>query len=394
MTMSDDADVLIAGGGLSGMSLAAHLHHGGPPGLRILVVDDGSRPLAQRSWACWGHAPGLLDAAVERRFDALRVRTAGAERRLRLDAYTYQVVTGRRLETVVRRLTMSPRAAPGPAGATIFIRGRIESVEDSPRGPARVTVDGRQITASWVMDSVRPDPRDRTPAGWMSFTGWHVATPGDVFPPEPMLMDFRTPQGDGLSFVYVLPRSPREALVEHTCLSATAARTDTPGAEDALDTYLRQVLAAGRYHVTGSECGVLPLSPRRPRRRRSPHVLAIGQVGGLVKASTGYAYGRVQRDSEDVTRSLVRHGHPFALPRPPARLRWLDSALLRVLAHAPSAIEPAFSRLFDEECADPVLRFLDEDSTPAQQARIMCGMACGPFLWALVPVRAWRPSPS
>ena len=191
-----------------------------------------------------------------------------------------------------------------------------------------VVVDGRPVESAWAFDSVlAPLPPAEVSLG---FDGWEVETEGDVFDPAtPTLMDFRTPQHGGLRFVYVLPVSARRALVEHTRFGSEAA----PDA-DGVPRYLEDVLRAGSFIVLRREAGILSLQPRFPSPR-SGRVVPIGNRGGLLKASTGYAYARIQRDSAAIARSLVRDGHPFDRPRTRARHRFLDATLLGLISNRP-----------------------------------------------------------
>jgi len=82
--------------------------------------------------------------------------------------------------------------------------------------------------------------------------------------------------------------------------------------------------------------------------------MSIGAAGGMVKASTGYAFSRIQRDSADIAdiaESLVRHGHPFATHAARPRFRLLDAILLEVLDRDPTQLELAFARLFSRNPA-------------------------------------------
>jgi glycine/D-amino acid oxidase-like deaminating enzyme len=49
-------------------------------------------------------------------------------------------------------------------------------------------------------------------------------------------------------------------------------------------------------------------------------------------------FRRIQRDSVAIARSLVRHGHPFHLPRPARRDGLLDALLLDVLDRDPAQL--------------------------------------------------------
>ncbi len=350
--------IVIAGGGMSGLSLAAHLS-----GWPVTVVDDGSRDLERMAWASWSDRPGLLDAAVSRSFDRIRVHAGGRTRVVGLGRYRYRVVRGADLARVVRELAPTCR----------FRHGHVDLVEDG-----RVVVDGERVPARWVFDSVggpMPDPDCR-----LVFRGWHVRAERPVFDPDvPTLFDFRTPQS-GASFVYVLPVDPHRALVEHT--SFARGPVDTAVQREALREYLSDVVGTGGHEVDREEAAELPLSSRTTPRRRG-NVLAIGARGGLVKASTGYGYQRVQRDSAAIARSLRRHGHPFDLPVPPARFPLYDGVLLDVVAAEPARLEQAFAALFRHPTAEPALRFLDERTSPAAEWRLFAAMPAAVYLSAV-----------
>jgi lycopene beta-cyclase len=359
-------DAVIAGGGLAGLSLAAHLAAYGWGDRRVLVVDDG-RPSA-RSWGFWSTGGGLLDAAVSRSYAAVRIDADGTPRRLALDPYRYRVVRRADLSTVVRRL-LEPLPGFG------FREGTVERVE--PDGT--VTVDGRAVHASWAFDSVTRRPGGTAVDARLAFTGWAVRAPCPVFDPAtPVLFDFRTPQGGGARFLYVLPDDPYQALVELTAFVPRHGRVPD-GSERA--TALRAYLP-GAVEVLRTESAVLPLRTK-PLPRKAGRVLTIGTAAGLVKASTGYAYQRIQRDSAAIARSLARYGDPFHTGPVRRRYRLLDAVLLDVFDRDPPSLQRAFARLFAALPAATVLRFLDEDSRPGDLLRIMAALPPLPYLAAL-----------
>lgn len=361
---------MIAGGGASGLSLACHLAAGGWGERRVLVVDDGSRPLADRRWAFWSTDTGLLGDAVRCAFDRLRVHAAGRDLDVPLGRYRYRVVAGPDLR---RRAADILARAPGFRP----LHGHVESVRDTPDG-AEVVVDGRPVRARGAFDSVLDPPAATSPPAVLSFTGWEVETDVDEFDPVPVLLDFRIPQDGEARFVYVLPSGPRRVLVEHTRFAGDADAVDTGGA---LADYLERVVGVRSYRVVRREGGVLPLRVPTPRPGTG-HVLPIGVRGGMLKTSTGYAYARIQQDSAAIASSLARHGHPFDLPQARRRHRFLDAVLLDVLVHEPARLEQAFQRLFSRNPGDRVLRFLDEDTSPVEEALLIATLPPAPFLRA------------
>lgn len=369
-------DAVIAGGGLSGLSLAAQLAAGPWRDRSVLVVDDASRQPSAVAWAGWSARPGLLDAAVSGTYHRVRVHAGGSSRLVPLGRYRYQLVHRRDLDRVVLdRL----RGCPGFA----VLDGRVERVGDADGG-AEVVVDGQVVRASWAFDSVSALPTAGEPDARLAFTGWRVRCERPAFEPAtPTLFDFRTPQAGGARFVYVLPHDRHRALVELTEFVPRRAGPPRPAERaEALGGYLDEVVRAGGYEITGTESAVLPLHVRAPARRVG-HVLAIGARGGLIKASTGYAYQRIQRDSAAIAASLARHGHPFALPRPRRRYRLLDAVLLEVLDRDPAQLERAFARLFLANPAERVLRFLDEETRLRDELRLVASLPPGPYVRAL-----------
>ncbi|MCP2244072.1 lycopene cyclase family protein [Lentzea aerocolonigenes] len=361
--------IVIAGGGMSGLSLAAHLavaDHRHP----VVVIDDGSRPLDTTTWASWSSRPGLLDAAASRWFDKIRVHVNGRTTVLRLGRYRYRVVRGADLAAVVRRYT-------DPLRHFTYEHGHVDGFTDGG-----LTVDGRFLRARWVFDSVIGPEEESPPDGELVFRGWRVASERAAFDPEiPTLFDFRTSQAHGASFVYVLPDDAHHALVEHTSFVAAGTPPDETAQKEALAEYLEEVAGTGHYEIDREEHAVLPLRAAPPTRQHD-HVLTIGARGGLLKASTGFAYERVQRDSAAIAESMRRHGHPFDLPRAPARFRLFDGVLLDVVTREPAQLERAFGALFRYRTAEPALRFLDEETVVPQELQLFAGMPAATYLAA------------
>lgn len=404
---SERIDVVVVGAGAAGLSLVCHLAASGWAGSAVLL-DDGAVPLEQRAWAYWSRGDLLLDPAASALFDRFRVQGPGFARLVRLVRYRYRTVTGADLDARAARLLA---CTPGIAR----VRGRATRILDGDDG-ARVLVDlgdgapPAVLSATWVFDSVGLDGAAAAAGAGphLEFLGHRVETEVDTFDADtPTLMDFRTDQSRGLAFVYVLPTSARAALVELTRFvvpppgraagtgaggtGAGAAGVDdraASGADRTLPEDVRNLLSIGAHEVIGVERGRIPLVVR-PAARRTAHVVPIGIPGGMVKASTGYAYERIQRHSAAIAGSLVRHGQPFDVPRPSRRHRVLDALLLDVVREEPELALRMFDRLFAANPSELVLRFLDEDTSRLEELALIGTLPPAPFLRALA--RRLRP---
>ena len=121
--------------------------------------------------------------------------------------------------------------------------------------------DGQRISARHVVDT-RPPSRRPQSILWQSFRGDYVTAERDVFDPTTaVLMDFDQESADGVQFVYVLPTSRRDALVETTVFGAA------PLSPDALRERHAQRLQAqvgSGFRAQRKEHGVLPMGHARP----------------------------------------------------------------------------------------------------------------------------------
>ncbi len=362
--------MIVVGGGLSGLSLAVRLAKTGNA-RRVLIIDDEQDSITRRNWGFWAASPGWGSPAVTSAWTAMSIRAAGTRVSTSILPLRYWSVNGSAMRDTARALL--------DASHIQTLRAHVSDVRDG-LGFATVVTEGKEIRARWVFDSRPPDaPRART---WMTFLGRRVATCGPAFDPQEMtFMDFRAPQRCGAVFAHVLPRTDREAFVEVVAIAPTATATDL---DRHLIEYLREVCGGTSWAVLDSESGRLPLDA--PRIRPGRHVVPIGRRAGMLKASTGYAFARVQRHSECIYRSLTTHGHPFAVPRARLHYAWMDAVLLEVAREDPAAIGPALASLFRDNDVSTVLRFLDEDASPLDLLRVVTSLPASPFARAALRV--------
>ena len=125
-------------------------------------------------------------------------------------------------------------------------------------------------------------------------------------------------------------------------------------------------------------------------RRGGQRVMRTGTKGGRVKASTGFAFLRTQRDSERIVRSLEKHGHPFAVPAPPRRYATFDAMLLSILDRTPDRGRDIFVDLFEKNPLPRIWRFLDEEAGVLENLKLMASVPWVPFIAAWFGVRLRR----
>ncbi len=424
---------VIAGGGAAGLSLALRLarrtefRHSS-----ILVVDRERKSRNDRTWCYWATDPGLFGELAQRRWDRMRFIGGGLDLDLALAPYRYYMLRSDRFySSVIAELDAAPnvellRAEIGEMdddGGRVTVRLSPPAGDDSHRGqppaagehsgspggaagagPGGTTPEATQGAGSIERDLTEPlavscdylfdgawDYGRFVAGRWVDATKHHslkqhflgrvVRAARDTFEVDrATLFDFRTPQRGIMRFVYTMPLNPREALVEYTIFSDDLLAP--PEYDRALNEYLREIVGLDTWQVLEEESCVIPMTDYPFERRPSPRVLRIGTKGGMAKASTGYAFARIQRDSDAIVGSLVRVGHPFDLPGLSRRYRLLDSIMLQVLHRHGDRAEEVFTRLFARNTVQRVFGFLDEDESLWGNLRLMSTVPIPLFLRA------------
>jgi lycopene beta-cyclase len=366
------AEVVVVGAGAAGLALACLLGEQG--GVEVVLVDAPPGPARSpdRTWCSWQTGPTDWEGAVTARWRRVEVHAPDGEARTYdLAPLDYTMVRSRDYERVAsQRLT----------------RTGVERVEALVPG---ITADGRvegaDLQGRWVFDT-RPTPpvQQGRVALLQHFRGWTVRTAQDRFDPSVAgLMDFRPPQPrGGVAFGYVLPTSPREALVEYTEFSR-AVLTDE-AYESALNDWTAGGLELGPFEVLDVEQGAIPMTDAPFPRRVSERVFRLGAAGGATRPSTGYTFAATQRQARAVAAAL-RDGRE---PEPPAaysaRHLRMDALLLRALDGGFLDGAAFFAQLFERQPAERVLRFLDGSTSLSEDLAVMASAPRAPMLRALL----------
>lgn len=366
--MSPDAprqQVRILGDGCAALSLAARADELAGFDLH-LVRPEGAPAESDHIWGFWD-SPGLSTAS----------------RMARAKWHSWSIVTDGG-EAVMRSATR-PYAALHRRQWTGHCRDVAERIGVGVRD-----WDATGDDAEVVFDSRPP----RVPHGMMlqHFLGLEVRSRKAVFDPETaILMDFRVDQSRGMHFIYLLPFSATEALVESTLFTPSVC----PDAyyHQAISTYLGDHFGLTDFETGRTERGVIPLGTLP---RRDPAIPGIGGNGGAIRPSSGYAFPFIQKQIDRAI-STVRSGGRLCFDVPHRKVDlWMDSVLLTVLRHWPERAPELFLRMGRALDGDEFARFLSGEADWPLRMKVVMAMPKWPFLRGLVRMPAGvprRPAP-
>jgi len=378
-----DADIVIAGAGLSGLSLAVALLDAGlPASARILLIDPRESLTGEdRTWCYFDVEPHAFESAVSHRWSRWRVRDAGAEVVRASAGITYCHIPGERLYAHA----LARIAAAGPQ-VRVLLGTRVDSLDD--RGAhVEVQTGSGLLRTRLAMDSRPPALTDtpvrdagdgaRNPAHiqlLQHFRGRFVHSATPVFDADTVtLMDFDVMRDEGIHFVYVLPFDAHTALVESTFFTERVLHRSVY--EAAIDRWLAERLPGHTFETRREEQGVIPMTTAPFDAWPSPRVVRIGTAGGHAKPSTGYVFLAVQRFVRAFAPRVIAALRADTYAEPPAvrsvRTTALDAIFLSYLRRHPERAARTFFHLFDRVSPASLVRFLSDAGSLSDDLRVM-----------------------
>ena len=370
----NDAEVAILGGGCAGLSLAVALARVSPA-CRVHVLEERTAYVRDRTWCLWNAEPHPFESCVTHSWNRWRVRLQGESVLRQSDRYAYQHIPADRFYDVALR------SIAASSQQQITLGTRVESVVPDGRG-FRIETDRGSLQAARVFDSRPQANSSGTQTGGLvqRFSGWHVVTERPCFDSSTVeLMDFQPSDIAGRTiFFYTLPFSANEALVEATYLDHPELAA--ANAEDALAAWLENVTGGTAYQVAFREHGALRMQTARhaDRDARSSTCQRIGTAGGRVKASSGYAFLRIQRQSAAIANALAGGVNP-PTQLEPRRYEVLDRVFMKALRRDSTAAPGYFLELFRKVPPDALVRFLSECGSPGETIKVAFALPKFPF---------------
>lgn len=378
----NEYDYIIAGAGCAGISLLLHLMQ--EPTMRnkkILLVDSDSKSSNDHTWCYWEAKGGFFENIVHHRWKKLIFHSDKASIPLAIDPYTYKMIRSIDLYDYAKNMTLKRTNVS-------WIQASISSVGNE-NNLAYVIADGIKYIAQYVFNSIMFDDEkkafeeDNCYKLLQHFKGWVIETTQPVFnADEATFMDFRVGQELGATFVYVLPTSPRTALVEYTFFNEKLLEKDAY--DNLLKDYLKQYWGLTEYTITETEYGIIPMTNHQFKSHEG-NVINIGTAGGWTKASSGFTFQFIQKKTKDIVKELLKNELPVIKKSlSQKRFDLYDATLLNVLVNRKMTCRDVFYLLFSKQKASTILRFLDNETTLGEDLKILSSVPTNIFLPAVL----------
>ncbi len=344
---------------------------------QILLIDADDKRTNDRTWCFWETDAGAFEDIVYKQWQQIDFCSNSFSGRFDIAPYTYKMIRGKDLYThVFDQVQQSPNI--------VFLQEKVNKVY-SRHQTAIVETSSGTFTAAYVFNSIIFVPEDWRQSGSLlqHFKGWMIKTEQNTFNEKvATMMDFRLRPAEENTFVYVLPVSETQALVEYTVFSPALLESEMY--TNGLKTYIAEFLQLDSYTIVEEEFGVIPMSTHSPSADLSP-VVPIGTAGGQTKGSSGYTFQFIQKHSDAIVNALVKQKHPGKSNNLLyKRFKMYDDTLLHILFNRTLTAEAIFSNLFAQNKPQKIFKFLDNETTVAEELKIMTTVPSGIFLRAVV----------
>ena len=371
-------DYIFCGAGCASLSLLMRMIRSGKfADKKILLIDKEAKNKNDRTWCFWETQPGFFEDIVYRKWDTISFLSDDFSAKTNISPYQYKMIRGidfyKFCFDEIRKHGNVEVVYGDVKGWKYEKEAIIFKIDDED---IKLFDQGTQIFNSVYKPR---EPHKRTIRLLQHFKGWIIETDKPTFKSsEATMMDFRVHQLHGTTFAYVLPFNETTALVEYTLFTKELLLQEQYDTE--LRKYISQHLSISDYAVIEEEFGVIPMT--NERFDFGSNGWQIGTAGGQTKASTGYTFQFIQKQSQQITDCLIQGKNLNYLPGTAKRFRFYDNTLLHILYHNKIPGKKIFTQLFKKNKPQQVLKFLDNESSLAEEVKIISTLPAIPFLKA------------
>ncbi|WP_299530299.1 lycopene cyclase family protein [Ulvibacterium sp.] len=372
-------DYIIIGAGAAGLMLAEAM--GRDVFFRdksILVLDKDAKKINDRTWCFWEKGPGHFDDIVHQTWDHIYFSGQRFSERFPIAPYSYKMIKGIDFYTsYFSRISSFPNI--------IFSQEKVSKIQEG-KDVVRVITEKKEYRGKQVFNSIfdyrMATGQKKYPVLQQHFLGWFLRTTRPIFDVnQATYMDFSVPQQGNTRFIYVLPFSETEALVEYTLFSEDLLPEEDY--KDALVDYLKSKLKSPDFEIMETEKGNIPMTCYNFSEHNTSKIYHIGTAGGWAKPSTGYTFMSTSK-KVPILLEFLKTGKPLNTFRFKNRFWYYDLLFLDVLKDNNAIGFKVFEALFKNRTPQQVFKFLDEETNIWEDLGNIWGSPKIPFTKALL----------
>jgi lycopene beta-cyclase len=322
---------------------------------KILLIDSDTKIKNDRTWCYWDSG-NLFDEISTKNWQHAWFKNENFTNQLNLHPYTYKMIRSSDFYKLMFDTILQHK------NIEIF---QDEVVDFSELGHhCVVRTKTKSFTCNQIFNSIyNPEfvkLQAKFPLVQQHFIGWFIKSKEAVFTEDcPTFMDFSVAQKGNTRFMYVLPTSSTEALLEYTLFSKDFLSKEAYEAE--IEIYIKK-LGITEYEILEKEQGNIPMTCFPFWKNNSKNIINIGSAGGWSKASTGYTFKNSVKKSKKLVQFLKTESD-FTKFHKINKFWFYDLLLIDILYQTNQYGSAIFSSMFKTGKAPLIFKFLDEETS-------------------------------
>lgn len=343
---------------------------------KILLLDSDLKKTNDRTWCFWEKPNGDYENLVHKKWNFAVFSNEKYTRDLDLNPYQYKMIQGLDFYNFVFEIISKEENIE-------FSNQKIIDFQEE-NNQVLVKTEAEEIRCNKLFNSIF-NPKEvleqkKYPLLQQHFIGWKIKSSEAVFTPEKAtFMDFSVAQKGNTRFMYVLPFSENEALVEYTLFSKDLLSEEEY--EDEIKNYIEK-LGIKNYEILEKERGNIPMTSYQFWNKNSKNIINIGSSGGWTKASTGYTFKNASKKSKALVSFLLQE-NDFRKFHKRTKFWFYDLLLLDILDQKNQVGSSIFSAMFKKGNPNLIFKFLDEETSFSEDIQVILKCPTGLFLKAL-----------
>jgi lycopene beta-cyclase len=341
----------------------------------ILLLDENPKKTNDRTWCFWD-SNTIFPNQVSTKWNSAWFKNTAFERKLNLDPYQYKMIKGLDFYYLIFDLISKQENIH-------FVNKKVLDFEELV-SHCIVKTASENYTCNKIFNSIfNPNlvkSQAKYPLLQQHFVGWFIKSKEEVFEKETAtFMDFSVEQKGNTRFMYVLPTSSTEALLEYTLFSKELLPLSEY--ENEIQNYI-QKLGITEYEIVEKEQGNIPMTCFPFWRNNTKNILNIGSAGGWTKASTGYTFKNTTKKAKQLV-SFLDNNSDFRKFQKRDKFWFYDLLLLDILDKKNHLGSTIFSSMFQKGNATVIFKFLDEETSFLEDLQVIWKCPKGLFVKAL-----------
>lgn len=370
-------DLVILGGGCAGLSLASKLSEYGKKAPKVLIIEQRKNYTNDKTWCFWDIDHPEYQSLANKAWSAFELIHHQRVHHFDCSQHRYLMLESQHFyEMAMTQIGSNPHIQLKLGQEVLLAPIKTEQ-------GWQVKTQLSEFTATRVVDTRPPKKIHHDDSVlWQSFVGYEIQTQADYFSPEKLvLMDFDPAFKNGLAFIYILPTTPKKALIEYTIFSENIIP------KQQLITRLKKSIAqkidSEPYEILRVEHGTLPMGYQLTKQNKDPTYLTGGLFAGGARPSSGYAFQRIQSWAKKCAQSIVNDHTLYPFPKENRVQSFMDGLFLTVIKNNPIRAASLFGDLFNRCDLNTVIKFMSDKATLSDYFRIIKSLPPTPFIKAL-----------